>query len=214
MDVIGNSMPIIHADDVGFKSLAKLYDAVEASVVEIRSDRGQGSGFVIDRSGLIATCYHCIANSSIAAVILPNGQQLEFRRIVKAAPERDIAIIAVDPCDSVVPLSLDTRKPKSNEHVAIIGSPLNPKSYVPGQCVVRACTGYDLPDYRGEMREMWLKVALVEVSGPLIHGNSGSPIVDEEGRVIAMCAFILEGHSSQSYYGIAASEIKDLLDSH
>ena len=60
-------------DDSEYTSATKLIKAVEPSVVQIESDRGIGSGFVLHESGLIVTCYHCIANARSAGVVFADG---------------------------------------------------------------------------------------------------------------------------------------------
>ena len=43
-----------------FASVTELIEAIEPSVVWIKTNKGNGRGFVIDESGLIVTCFHCI----------------------------------------------------------------------------------------------------------------------------------------------------------
>ena len=61
--------------------------------MEIVSEGGTGSGFVLHNSGLIVTCYHCIADTRFAIVEFANGTRAPVLGVVKASPQADIAIL-------------------------------------------------------------------------------------------------------------------------
>ncbi len=54
------------------------------------------------------------------------------------------------------------------------------------------------------------KTSLVQVSGPLMPGNSGGPIVDFSGNVLGIFSFFLNWKGQLCEFCISASEIRKL----
>lgn len=55
----------------------------------------QGSGIVIDPSGLILTCQHVVASADVVFVVFPNGQRFEPAEIL-FDPESDLALLRIE----------------------------------------------------------------------------------------------------------------------
>ena len=56
------------------QDLPALVARVDPSVVKIRVGKHIGSGFVVDASGIIVTCYHVFKGASEAIVVLPGDK--------------------------------------------------------------------------------------------------------------------------------------------
>ena len=104
-------------------------DAIARSVVLITAyDRETdelrtGSGFVIHSSGLIATCYHVVAQAESIRVHLPDGRTYSAQ-LVGADGVRDIAAIRI-PASGLVPLRVgDPTKVNYGDKVYTFGYPL------------------------------------------------------------------------------------------
>jgi len=53
-----------------------IYEETVSSIVLIKTDKGAGSGFLIDQSGLIATALHVVADANAVQVTTSTGDIL------------------------------------------------------------------------------------------------------------------------------------------
>src|SRR6516165_10263022 len=109
-----------------------LYEKISPAVVQVTTDDGSGSGFLVTPFGHIATNYHVIRNSRYLAVQFPDGRKV--KAVVAAAnPHYDMAVLKVNSeiVENIEPLKLLPEDKESTIKVGIpvvaIGSPLNQK---------------------------------------------------------------------------------------
>jgi S1-C subfamily serine protease len=138
----------------------------------------QGSGWVV-RRGLIATNAHVIAGHDGTRVLAPNGQVLSARPVYVDAAN-DIALLRVRGLGiGALATSPQADLPRP---VALLGYPRN------GRLTATAATAGDprtvlSPDaYGGRVRPR----VVVPLRGAVQPGESGGPVVDRRGRVVAM----------------------------
>ena len=155
---------------------SKLYEAISPAVVQITTDDGSGSGFLITPFGHIATNYHVIRNSRYLAVQFPDGRKV--RAVVAAAnPHYDMAVLKVNSAvvEGIQPLRVMAEDQEATVKVGIpvvaIGSPLNQK-FLMTQGILS-------------------KVEETTVLGDFLlqSGNSGGPLVNTDGIVLAVNTF-------------------------
>src|SRR5680860_565646 len=97
--------------------------AVLPSVVQVRSDRGSGSGFVFDRAGHVMTNQHVVAGDDRVVLQLENGRQVTAE-VIGADLTNDVAVLRADPED-LVPATLGRSSLlRIGQPVIAIGSPL------------------------------------------------------------------------------------------
>jgi len=157
-----------------------LYRALSPSIPKIESDRGSGSGFLVDRDGLIATNHHVVENTRFLAVQFPDGRRVSAE-IVRLVPRYDLAILKVNKSlvVSMDPLKLlpqekdDTLEP--GIPVVAFGSPLG-QSFLTTQGIVSKVDD-----------DILLGDFLIEP------GNSGGPLVNLDGEVIGVNTFGVGG---------------------
>src|SRR5262249_29263434 len=157
-------------------SVTKLIEAIEPSVVQIETNRGFGSGFVLDKSGLIVTCCHYFEDAGSATAVFANGRRLEVLGTVAVALDCDLASLAVELACSFPPLTLSSGKPKKGEPIVVMGSP---KGLSFSECegsVSSLRTVAELsrlgtpPPLHHSLAPA---VSLIQISAPLMPGNSG-----------------------------------------
>jgi trypsin-like peptidase len=155
---------------------SKLYEAVSPAVVQVSTDDGSGSGFLITPFGHIATNYHVIRNSRYLAVQFPDGRKV--KAVVAAAnPHYDMAVLKVNSeiVENIEPLKLlpEDKEPtiKVGIPVVAIGSPLNQKFLMTQGILSKVDEATVLGDFL------------------LQAGNSGGPLMNSEGEVIAINTF-------------------------
>jgi uncharacterized membrane protein required for colicin V production len=138
----------------------------------------QGSGWVV-RAGLVATNAHVVAGHQETRVLAPNGQILPARA-VHVDVSNDIALLRVRGLEAGA-LVVETRAdlPAS---VVLLGYPRNgPLTAIAGTAGnVRTVITADAYGRRPRPR------AVVPLRGQVQPGESGGPVVDRRGRVVAM----------------------------
>src|SRR5687768_10382633 len=85
----------------------EVYERVRRSVFLVETESGHGSGFLVDRSGLVVTNHHVIGSGSYLAVGI--DPRHKYPAVVIARdPLKDLALIRVHPraVESIVPLPL------------------------------------------------------------------------------------------------------------
>src|SRR3954453_6521133 len=86
------------------------------------SQQGLGTGFVIDKSGLIATNLHVIGEARPISVQTADGKSLPVKAIHASDRALDLAIIQVEATE-LPPLPLADEKPDVGESIVVMGNP-------------------------------------------------------------------------------------------
>lgn len=138
----------------------------------------QGSGWVV-RPGLVATNAHVVAGHDSTRVLAPNGQELSARPVYVDAAN-DIALLRVRGLEAAS-LATSTRDDRS-QPVALLGYPKNGPLTATAGTAGAARTVLSPDAYGRGTRPR----AVVPLRGAVRPGESGGPVVDRRGRVVAM----------------------------
>jgi S1-C subfamily serine protease len=138
----------------------------------------QGSGWVV-RAGLVATNAHVIAGHESTRLLAPNGQVLRARPVYVDATN-DIALLRVRGLDAGV-LATNTPADRSRP-VALMGYPQNGPLTATAATAGAARTVLSPDAYGRRTRPR----VVVPLRGTVRPGESGGPVVDRRGRVVAM----------------------------
>jgi serine protease Do len=135
-----------------------------------------GSGFIIDRSGLIVTNHHVIAKAAALDVTLSDGTILPAR-VVGSDDFSDIALLRVDPPH---PLAVVTWAPSAGlrpgDWVIAIGNPFGLGTSI--SAGVFSARGRDIG---ADPYDDFLQINVA-----INPGNSGGPLFDAKGRVVGI----------------------------
>jgi putative serine protease PepD len=150
--------------------------AVEPSVLTISTHSGLGSGWVVrsDQAGSdLVTNFHVVEEAVSAGIVTVDVQQFDRTlkgTIVRVDRNDDLALVHVSA--SFTPLEVAASRPPLGTAVMAVGSPLG----LGGTVSVGVVSGFRSlggSDY-------------VQFSAPISPGNSGGPLVDGEGHVVAI----------------------------
>ena len=86
---------------------SKLYEASSPAVVQVTTEDGSGSGFLVTPFGHIATNFHVVRGSRYLAVQFPSGRKVKAA-IVAVNPHYDMAVLKVS--NSFVPILRSLRR--------------------------------------------------------------------------------------------------------
>ncbi len=157
-----------------------LIQRVAPSIVTIRvkdRDGGQlsiGTGFVVDKSGLIATNYHVLTEGREISVELWPRKSLKVLAVEATEVADDLAIIRVEPPIeglSALPMA-DDEAIQQGISVLAFGHPLGLE-----HSVVRGIVSA-VRELHGQPR--------IQLAMPIEPGNSGGPLVDDQGKVLGI----------------------------
>ena len=145
------------------------------------------TGVVIDEEGTVATAYHCVASGLRTEVRTRKGGHY-IGKMIAADPKNDVALVSVPELGSFMTgMPIRTDEPRQGESVYGLGHPFAPAA---GRTL--AMEG---------MLQWSVTAGVVSAVGPrliqtdtaLNPGNSGGPVVDEEGRIIGIASRKLSG---------------------
>ena len=204
----------------------ELVKRVRQSVVHIETDKGQGSGFVLDARGIIVTNYHVVHGAQQASVLFADGTRSNAGGFLAAAPGKDLVLLSVVPHEGFPPpLPLTKTASVQGQRVLAFGSPYGMRGSVTEGIVSRVIKGRDL---RLELdnepgRIPWLPgvslyrnvlgldddVVWIQTDVTMKPGNSGGPLVDLHGCVVGVNSVTLK----ELPYSISAETLAQVAHS-
>jgi S1-C subfamily serine protease len=180
-------------------------ERVRASVVQIQTNAGLGSGVVFDGKGDVVTNNHVVSGATTIQVTTAEGKT-QTASLVGAFAMGDLAVIRVP--DPIQPAAFaDSSTLKVGMLVLAVGNPLGLQSSVTEGIVsaldrtVSESGGVTLPD-------------TVQTSAAINPGNSGGALVDLSGRVIGIPTLTAVdpnlGVANGIGFAIPANTVKDI----
>jgi len=197
--------------------LPKLAAAVKPSVVLVTlyDDRGtkvaSGSGFFVSSDGKLVTNHHVIEGAAKATVSLSDGREVGVKRILADDPAHDIAVVQVEGA-GYPPLPIgDTAALHVGDDVVVVGSPLGLSTTV-SSGIVAAVREEGLShesrfDEETESDKKMMAAWGLQITAPVSHGSSGSPILNANGEVVGVAVAVL-GEGENINFGVPTVFVK------
>src|SRR5712692_1387829 len=163
------------------ESLPDLVRRVKPSVVSVLTYDAKdeplisGSGFFV-RPGEVVTNLHVISGARRVEIhtLGGTGRTYPVAGTLAVDDEADLALLKVDlPAERSRPLSLSAALPEEGEQVFVIGNPLRLEGSVSNGIV-------------SAVREVPDVGRVIQITAPVSHGNSGSPLFNMRGQVIGI----------------------------
>jgi S1-C subfamily serine protease len=185
-------------------SLPDVARAVSPSVVLIvTNDKNgnalaEGSGFVVDANGLIATNLHVIKGAYSASVTLANGDSYDNVLVGDADARKDLALIQIKAVD-LRPVRLgDSDAVQVGQHVVAVG---NPRGLLIGANSVSDGIVSAVRQAEG--------MHLLQITAPISHGSSGGPLLNDGAEVIGVTQATVEGQNLN--FAVPADYLKPMI---
>lgn len=182
--------------------------AARASVLQVRhsgcdDSLTTGTGWVAG-PGLVVTNAHVVAGSQ--RVFLAGGPSFDGVQATVTAfdPLNDIAVLVLDAAGSGLPqpLRIDTRI-RHGERAAVIGFPLGGEQTAISARIDRVAE-FEVEPLQGGSPQSARVLAFRAGVQP---GNSGGPIVGEDGAALGIVVAKAIGQRIEAAYGVASSEL-------
>ena len=168
-------------------------DARVAMTSPAKSNALEGSGFIVDASGMIVTNYHVIAGAYAITVMFSDGTRVPAK-LVGAATGVDIAVIKVD-VGHPLPTTQwgDSEKTEIGDTVFAIGNPLGIGLSVSSGIV--SALNRNIMDSPYDN--------YIQTDAAINHGNSGGPLFNRDGLVVGMDTAIVSPTTGSVGLGFA-----------
>lgn len=163
---------------------------------------GRGSGFIIDPSGIAVTNNHVVTGGGLYKVYVAGEEEPRSAKVLGVSECADLAVIDIqgddfaylDWYDKTIRVGLD---------VYAAGFPLGDPEYTLTRGIVAK--------ERANGKSSWASVTrVIQHDAAINPGNSGGPLVDANGRVVAVN---YAGNSeTNQYFAISRDEALDIIE--
>lgn len=158
------------------------------AVVVVETEDGRGTGFAISADGTIITNHHVIEGEDSVTIAFPD-EGLFTAKVTADYPAVDLAVLKVD-AENLPHLKLAKETTfETDEAISFIGNPLR------FQGIANKGTVIDYTNLSD-----W-EEPVVMIDAPVYRGNSGSPIINDNGEVIGVI-FATLNHETYGKVGL------------
>ncbi len=189
-----------------------------------RTIEARGSGFIISADGYIVTNNHVVKHATSVTVTLDDGTTLKAK-VVGHDAGTDLALLKVKPSSKLNFIDLgESDDVQPGQWVIAVGNPFGLGGSVTAGIV--SARGRDIGDGPYD--------SFIQVDAPINRGNSGGPLITQDGKVVGVNTAILSptggsvgigfaipsdvvknvvaqlektGHVTRGYLGVSAQEI-------
>ncbi len=146
-----------------------------------RQLRGQGSGFITQKDGIILTNAHVVSGADRVTVTLKDGR--EFAGVVKGTDEvTDLAVVKIDDPGEDLPIAVlgSSGNVRVGDWAIAVGNPVGLDNTVTLGIIstlTRSSAEVGIPDK---------KIDFLQTDAAINPGNSGGPLLNEQGEVIGI----------------------------
>jgi len=175
-----------------------IIEDVVKSVVTIKTDISQGTGFIVDEEGYIVTNYHVMENAKSAGIFTYDGETHQVK-LIGYNLDLDIALLKISGNFNALELA-DSEDIQLGEKVIAIGNPLGLQFSVSEGIISNI-------NQEGPSR---IK-AYIQTDAALNPGNSGGPLINKQGKVVGINNFKISG-SEGIGFALESNYIKNIVN--
>jgi len=162
-----------------------------------------GSGFIIDKKGIVITNNHVIQDAE-DIVVTVNGEKEFKAKIIGKDPLSDIAVLQIESKEKFTPVAFgDSDKARIGDWVIAIGNPFGLGGTVTAGIISARNRSIGLSRYED----------YIQTDASINSGNSGGPLFDMNGNVIGINTAILGQSGSIGIgFSIPSNSAKKVID--
>ena len=182
----------------------------EKETVSLEPSKSLGTGFLVSSDGLILTAAHVVRDADRVRAQLEKGDPVPVR-VVFSDETSDVALLRLEtvPDFPLAPARLgDSDRVRKGETVYVIGNPMG----------IEKSVSVGVVSGRRPMRKVFgglVETEVIQTDAAINQGNSGGPIFNSRGEVIAMAQAILTrgGGSEGLGFGLTINAVRKILES-
>ena len=146
-----------------------------------RQIRGQGSGFITQKDGIVLTNAHVVSGADRVTVTLKDGR--EFEGVVKGKDDvTDLAVVQIQTSGVDLPIASlgNSESVRVGDWAIAVGNPVGLNNTVTLGIIstlTRSSAQVGIPDKR---------IDFLQTDAAINPGNSGGPLLNEQGEVIGI----------------------------
>ena len=154
---------------------------------EFGSPSGSGSGFFIDSDGTAITNYHVLNGAVKALIRMNDSTEVEIDKVLASDEKWDIVKFSVKNKENkkFKHLTFAEKKPEQGDKVYNISAPMGLE-----QTVSDGLVSSIRKDSHGD---------ILQITAPISPGSSGSAVLNEDGKVIAVATFYKKGGQNLNF---------------
>lgn len=181
-EIVKNKNAVVHV---------KIFD-------EDGNELGSGSGFNIDKRGIIVTNYHVVKGAASIQCTFDNGKTYEADYFLNHNELKDIAILHLKDVTTSLPVVTlgDSDKVELADDVLAIGNPLELQNTISDGII-------------SGVREMY-GMSYIQTTAAISPGSSGGPLFNSYGYVIGITSMYLSGAQNINF-AVPINAVKKLL---
>jgi S1-C subfamily serine protease len=171
---------------VNITSTSLVFDFFEGVVPQ----HGQGSGFILDRSGHVLTNYHVVEGADRGIEVMLSNKHRYAAKVIGTDKVHDLALLQVD-APNLEPVTLaDSGGLSVGQKVYAIGNPFGlsgtmTRGIISSIRSIRGAEGAPIED-------------AIQTDAAINPGNSGGPLLNSRGEVIGINTMIASNGANQS----------------
>ncbi len=169
-------------------------------------ERGQGSGVLIDASGLVLTNAHVVDHVDAVAVTLADGRQVDGT-VQGADPVTDLALVRIPVQAQLSPARLgDSEALEVGDWAIALGSPYGLERTVTLGIVSSLHRNINSLGFSDK------RLDLIQTDAAINPGNSGGPLVNAAGEVIGINTLVRSGPGAGLGFAIPINLARRVAD--
>ena len=177
----------------------------ESSPAIVRIEAGDakvGTGFVVDKGGIVATNLHVVEGEALIKVRTFDGSQYQVMSIAGIDKGHDLALLKIAPPKPMPSLVLgDSNAVSAGDQIIAIGNPLGVFDYSVSAGLI------------SQVRPLSPELTILQISAPISPGSSGGPLFNQFGEVIGVTtAIITQGQNIN--LAVPANYLRPMLAQH
>ena len=196
--------------ELGDQPIVDVVERVRPAVVNVRTEGGTGSGFIVDAEGVIVTNFHVVRGATEIRVLTADGERLDARPIV-ADPNADLAVLKVEAEGlPTVPLG-DSDALRLGETVVALGFALALEGGPSVTSGIVSAMGRSIEAQSGDVTETLEE--LIQTDAAINPGNSGGPLLDLAGRVVGINTAGVSASAAENIgFAIAINRARPIIE--
>lgn len=187
--------------------MGELFDAKRKKKVKI----GGGSGFVVDKSGVILTNRHVVAAPNAEYIALLNSDKEVKAEVIGRDRINDVAVLKIEEEDLPTIELGDSSNLELGETVVAIGNALGRFKNTISKGIVSGLSREIEAVSSLDQKTQRLK-GLIQTDAAVNPGNSGGPLVGLDGKAVGINAAMVHGAENISFALPVNSAKRDLED--